>query len=282
MAVDYRARLKRVYAAIHGDPAREHSLDELADLAALSRFHFHRVFAAMTGATLAEAVRRIRLNGAAHALVASRAPVAEVGRAHGYPVPASFTRAFRAAYGMTPGQFRARRQALPAALRRKQGGSAMFPVRISNEAPRRVIGLPYKGAYQQINRTYAALGAELSTRGLWRQSRGMAAVYLDDPRLVPEPELRSFAAIVVGPEVAAPAPLQAMELAGGRHAVMAFRGPYTGLSAAYDWLFGVWLPGSGEALRDAPSWEFYLNDPMDTAPEDLRTDIYLPLEEAHD
>lgn len=279
MAVDYRARLKRVYAAIHADPAREHSLDELADIAALSRFHFHRVFAAMTGETLAEAVRRIRLNGAAHALVQSRAPVAEVGRMHGYPVAASFTRAFRAAYGTTPGQFRARGQALPAALRRKQGGGAMFPVRITDEAPRRVIGLPHRGAYQQINRTYAVLGAELATQGLWRHSEGMAAVFLDDPRLVPEAELRSFAAIVVGPEVAAPAPLQAMELPGGRHAVMEFRGPYTGLKAAYDWLFGVWLSGAGEALRNAPSWEFYRNDPMDTAPEDLRTDIFLPLEE---
>ena len=201
MAVDYRARLKRVYAAIHDDPARDQSFDDLADLAALSRLHFHRAFAAMTGETLAEAVRRIRLNGAAHTLVQGRAPVAVVGRAHGYPVAASFARAFRAAYGMTHAQFRARGQALPAALRRKQGGGAMFPVWISNEVPRRVIGLPHRGAY-------------------------------------------------------------------------------TGLSAAYDWLLGVWLADAGEVLRDAPSWELYVNDPMDTAPEDLRTDIYLPLEDA--
>lgn len=277
MTVDYRERLKRVYAAIHADPAREHSLDEMADLAALSRFHFHRVFAAMTGETLAEAVRRIRLSGAAHALVQGRAPVAEVGRAHGYPVAASFTRAFRAAYGMTPGQFRARGQALPAALRRKQGGGAMVPVRISDEAPRRVIGLPHLGAYRQINRTFAVLGAELATRGLWRHSRGMVAVYLDDPRLVPEAELRSVAAIAVGPEVTVSAPLQVMELPGGRHAVMQFRGPYTGLSAAYDWLFGVWLPGSGREAADRPCYEVYVNTPMDAAPKDLITDIYLPL-----
>ena len=279
MAVDYRERLRRVYAAIHDDPARRYSLDEMADLAALSRFHFHRVFAAMTGETLAEAVRRIRLNGAAHALVRDTAPVAAIGRAHGYPSAASFSRAFRAAYGVTPARFRARGLALPDALKTMKGGQAMFPVEIRNEPPRRLIGLPHRGAYHQINRTYAALGAELAARDLWRQSRGMAAVYYNDPALTPEGDLQSFAAIVVDADVACPDPLQSREVAGGRHAVMVFKGPYTGLAAAYDWLFGAWLAESAAALRDAPSWELYLNSPMDTAPDALETLIFVPLED---
>lgn len=281
MAVDYRARLRRVYAAIHDDPAGEHSLDAMADVAALSRFHFHRVFAAMTGETLAEAVRRIRLNGAAHALVAGRAPVAEVGRAHGYPVAASFTRAFRAAYGVTPAAFRARGQALPEALRRWKGDEALFPVTIRSEEPRRLIGLPHRGAYQQINRTYAPLGAELATRGLWPRSQGLAAVYDDDPQLVAEADLRSFAAILVDEALVCPPSLVERRLPGGRHAVMVVTGPYTGLAAAYDWLFGSWLPASGEAPRDLPSFEIYLNSPTDTAPGDLLTEIHLPLEDTH-
>ena len=281
MTVDYRARLKRVYAAIHADPTREHSLDEMADLAALSRFHFHRVFAAMTGETLSEAVRRIRLAGAAHALVQGVAPVAEVGRAHGYPVAASFTRAFRAAYGMTPGQFRARGQGLPEALRRERGDAAMFPVTIRIEAPRRLVGLTHRGAYQEINRTYALLGAELAAQGLWPRAKGMAAVYLDDPRLVDEAALRSFAGMVVDGALTGAPPLECCEVAGGRHAVMEFRGPYTGLAAAYDWFFGTWLAESGQALREAPGFEIYVNTPMDVAPTDLRTDLYLPLEDAN-
>ncbi|WP_370206820.1 AraC family transcriptional regulator [Pararhodobacter marinus] len=279
MAVDYRERLKRVYAAIHDDPARSSSLDEMAELAALSRFHFHRVFAAMTGETLAGALRRIRLNGAAHALVREDAPVAAIGRAHGYPSAAGFSRAFRAAYGVTPAQFRARGLALPAALEKQKGGQAMFPVEIRNEEPRWLIGLPHRGAYHGINRTYAVLGAELAARELWRHSRGMAAVYYDDPAVTPEADLRSFAAIAVPADVACPEPLQRQQIAGGRHAVMAFTGPYTGLGAAYDWLFGGWLAQSGAALRDAPSWELYLNSPMDTAPDALETLIFVPLED---
>jgi hypothetical protein len=38
-------------------------------------------------------------------------------------------------------------------------------------------------------------------------------------------------------------------------------------------------PGSGEEDADSPAFEVYLNSPMDTAPEDLLTEICLPLKE---
>lgn len=60
-------------------------------------------------------------------------------------------------------------------------------------------------------------------------------------------------------------------------AAMLFTGPYSGLKAAYDYLYGDWLPSSGREMRDAPSYEVYLNSPMDTAPEDLLTEICVPL-----
>ena len=280
MPIDYRKRLERVYEAIHADPAATPSLDAMAELAGMSRFHFHRVFAAMTGETLAEAVRRIRLNGAAHALVQSSRPVAEVGRGHGYPNAASFSRAFRAAYGLTPAEFRKRGQALPAHLRSMRKGDSMFPVTLQHEEPRRLIGLTHIGPYIQINRTYARLGTELATRGLWPRVRSMAAIYFDDPLYTPADTLTSFAGVIVGADVPCAPPLEERAVAGGRHAVMSFTGPYTGLAAAYDWFFGPWLAESGEALRDAPSWELYVNSPMDTAPEDLQTLIFMPLEDA--
>ena len=57
MANDYENRLLRVLDYIHNNPAGDLSLDQLADVAALSRFHFHRVFAAIMGETAANALR---------------------------------------------------------------------------------------------------------------------------------------------------------------------------------------------------------------------------------
>lgn len=279
MGTDYTARLKRVYDRIHADPAAVLSLDELADVAALSRFHFHRVFAAMTGETVAEAVRRIRLHRAALVLVTTRQPVAQVARAHGYPDPASFAPVFRAAHGQSPSAFRAAGGDLPRRLRQppQPGERPMYPVTILDQPARTVVGLGHRGPYDQISAAYGPLGATLGVHGLWPQVREMVAVYFDDPDTVPMAELRSLAGVVLAPGVAVPEGLEMRALPGGRHAVMAFKGPYAGLKAAYDWLYGDWLRQSGETPREAPSFEIYLNSPMDTAPEDLRTDIYLPL-----
>lgn len=52
----------------------------------------------------------------------------------------------------------------------------------------------------------------------------------------------------------------------------------TDMKDAYHWLYGVWLPASGYEISERPGFETYLNSPVDTKPEDLRSDIYLPVE----
>ena len=47
----------------------------------------------------------------------------------------------------------------------------------------------------------------------------------------------------------------------------------------YAALLGRWLPDSGRRFKMDPTREVYLNDPESTDPEDLVTDIYLPLED---
>jgi AraC family transcriptional regulator len=43
------------------------------------------------------------------------------------------------------------------------------------------------------------------------------------------------------------------------------------------WLYKVWLPASGETLRDFPVFFHYVNVGPDIKPEDMITDIYLPI-----
>jgi AraC family transcriptional regulator len=55
-------------------------------------------------------------------------------------------------------------------------------------------------------------------------------------------------------------------------------GPYNTLGRTCVELLGQWVPRSGRELPDVPCFEVYLNDPQCTAPEDLLTDIYAPLQ----
>lgn len=276
--MSYAARIDRVRLHIAQDLAGDLSLDRLADVAALSRFHFHRVFAAMTGETVAEAVRRARLNRAAVLVVSGRAPLAAVAATCGYPNGQSFARAFRSAFGTTPAAMR-RSGRLPVPLiPDRKGDLPMHPVRIDNLPARRLAALAHRGAYTGIGATAEALWQRMVATGLVARVAGPAvAIYHDDPSAVPVDELRSHMGLEVAGDTALPPGFDDLNLAGGRHAVLTLRGPYSGIPAAWVWLYGQWLPASGEEPADRPPFELYPNGPHDTAPADLITEICVPL-----
>jgi AraC family transcriptional regulator len=150
-----------------------------------------------------------------------------------------------------------------------------MPVVIQDRAPTRIAYLPHRGPYNQIGAAFKRLYAWAIPRGLARDGLGVA-VFLDDVRAVAPEALRSEAGLTVGPKVTGDDEVAVRELPGGRHAMLLFAGPYPGLSAAWSELSG-WLAASSEKAADAPGFEIYLNDPYDTAPEDLLTELYRPL-----
>ncbi|WP_170765590.1 AraC family transcriptional regulator [Ruegeria lacuscaerulensis] len=276
MATSYENRVLRVLAYIHDHPAGDLSLDTLADVAAMSRFHWHRVFRAITGETCAQAVRRIRLHRAACWLVQSEKPVATIATDIGYPNLKSFARAFSEAYGSSPAAFRKAGQFLPANPHFRIGEYPMHPITTRTEPARRVVALPHRGNYAEIGKSFEAFGALCESRHLWPQIDPVIGLYLDSPDDVPVEDLRSYAGGEFRGE-ATPEGMENLTIPGGKTAVLTYKGPYSGLAAAYHTLFGNWLPDSGEEPADQPCYEIYLNDPRETAPEELLTEICLPL-----
>lgn len=273
----YENRLNRVLDYIHDNPAGDLSLDRLAEVGALSRFHFHRVFLAMTGETAATTVRRMRLHHAAVALVQGDAALTIIARQVGYPNLSSFARAFSAVYLCTPAAFRKRGELRPALTCTLQKGPLMYPVTVRTDPARRLACMAHRGPYPEIGRAFEKLGATMAARGLAGQVGKMVGVYYDSPADIAPAALRSHAGLEVGPDTPILPPLEEVILPAGRYAVLTFTGPYAGLMAGYNQLLGVWLPGSAETIADVPMFEVYLNSPMDAAPEALVTEICLPL-----
>ena len=277
MRSDYEKRMLRVLQYIHDHPDGDLSLDALADVAAMSRFHWHRVFHAMTGETCAQAVRRIRLNRAACWLTQSDWPVSEIAARVGYPSTQSFGRAFKSAFGMAPAAFRKTGTGAPPQLLSRRKGKPMFDIEIRSVPARRLAAFAHRGPYINIGSAFERGGAIIGARDLWHQVRGMVGVYLDDPSAVPEEELRSWAGFELGEDAALPEGFEEVHISAGPAAVLHFKGPYGGLSRGYDALYCDWLPASGRDPGDAPAYEVYLNSPSEVAPTDLLTDIHLPL-----
>jgi AraC-like DNA-binding protein/mannose-6-phosphate isomerase-like protein (cupin superfamily) len=105
-------KIARVVEYIRGldpgaDPTRL-SLDTLAEIAELSKYHFLRQFTQTVGMTPGAYLRTLRLCHAARELrTSSRRSILEVALAAGFADHPSFSRAFARHMGMTPSQYQA-------------------------------------------------------------------------------------------------------------------------------------------------------------------------------
>ena len=287
---DYYRRLNRAldFVARHLD--RACTIDEVAAEAAFSRFHCQRMFRAMTGESIAELVRRLRLERAGYRLRNESVNVMEVALEAGFGSEEAFSRAFRRGCGVSPSQYRtvwpppafsgptARVRYYPGEERVEidtpTGGISM-EVRIETLDDIEVARIRHVGRYNEVGECFERLFEWVAAIGA-RPGRVLTLSH-DDPDAVSPESLRSDACVELRTDAAPPPGISTDKLGAGRYAVYTHRGSYDGISEAYKRLFGSWLPQSGEVVDDRPCMEIYRNTPLDTAPAELLTDLCLPL-----
>ncbi|OUS24271.1 AraC family transcriptional regulator [Gammaproteobacteria bacterium 45_16_T64] len=82
------------------------SSEEIARAAGISRWHFQRIFKALTNETLKTYMRSRRLANALEKLLLTDTRIIDIAIAAGYESQESFARAFKQAFGMTPSDYR--------------------------------------------------------------------------------------------------------------------------------------------------------------------------------
>lgn len=132
------------------------------------------------------------------------------------------------------------------------------------------------GPYWQISSAFKQLSTWAAEQHL--PETKLLALYHDDPRITPEAELQSDAALVLpdGKSVTANRGMAVIELPAGSYAMSTHGGPYSGLPRA--WVaFHARVQEAGKRFRPAPALEIYgaMNG---VPPEKLVTELYLPIE----
>jgi DNA gyrase inhibitor GyrI len=148
-------------------------------------------------------------------------------------------------------------------------------VTIIQQPELRVAGIRHIGPYMEIGREFGRLGGLL--KGPPPQGAQMIALYHDDPETTPADKLRSDAALTLPGHTHAPSGLIEHHVPAGTYARTIHKGGYEGLPAAWEALKKEWLPASGRKMGN-PSYEIYVNNPMNAQKDDLITEIYLRLE----
>jgi len=104
---EYISRVNRVVDYIEKNIRKTLTLDELANIAHFSKFHFHRIFKAFIGETIAQFIQRIRIERAAKELISNpRKSITEIAFDNGFSDPAIFSRSFKNTYQKNPSQWR--------------------------------------------------------------------------------------------------------------------------------------------------------------------------------
>ncbi|MFY1827313.1 helix-turn-helix transcriptional regulator [Myxococcus fulvus] len=98
----------RVLRYLESHVSEDCSLETLASLGGMTRFHFLRVFRAVTGQTPRQLVIATRLRLAAYLLRASRTRVTDIALESGFGDLSHFTMSFTRAFGISPRAYRMR------------------------------------------------------------------------------------------------------------------------------------------------------------------------------
>ncbi len=295
---EYKIRICRAMDFISENLENEPTIEEIADAASFSLYHFHRIFKAAVGETIGEFTRRLRLERAAGYLYSH--PDADItGIAYRYNFSSSqnFAKAFRKQFGMSPTEFRNSKTGNKestnenAFLLHSEYTPSTLTLQLSEERKKEmnvtIEEMPEcKIAYvrkigQYSEKTCRAAFDELSNfagpLGLFKTG-SIFSIYWDDPEVTPPAKCRTDACVTLLPDqdITASSGLSLGTIAGGRYAICNFELDSSGFTAAWEDSMR-WVMESNYECTDQPCLERYHNDPKDHPENKFIVDICIPL-----
>ena len=293
-ALTYVQRINRAIDHIVGHLDEPLRLRELARVALLSPFHFHRIFQALLGTTPADFVQRLRLEKALGLLAQPRPPsLTAIALACGFSSSSDFSRSFKRRYGVPPSSFdvAARRRAQGAKLDAIVEQTAPSP-RVERLPPRhnpdafrvRLREVPARTvAYIRVDRPYE--GDEV-VKAVWRllawaelggHADGQWLGYQwDNPEITALEDCRYYVA-VEAERFTARGEVGRYRFPSMTVAEVPIRGELDLELRAWQWLYGAWLPRSGFVPDDQPAFEAWKGRPFAHGMEYFELGIQLPV-----
>lgn len=259
------------------DQEQQVNLEELAEAAALSKYHFHRIYRLLLGETCQQTQLRLKLAKAGQALTLAENSVTEAALQAGFASSQSLAKALQRELGSNATDLRSDPERLSCVMQElatpRQVTDSPYQVTLVSLAPGTVVSITTLGHYPELNDTYAYLFGSLAEQADIRAILGLAYNDVDS-----DVAARFDCALLVSPlPVQLDPKLQFQQVAAQEYLVFRHQGSYTGLAASIDWLYSYCLQHAIYWPADRPSLHHYLDDPEHVEEALLRTDIYLPV-----
>jgi len=303
--VEYHGRFNKVLDYIQQNLEKDLTLEQLAQVANFSKFHFHRLFRAYTGETVTEHCRRLRLEKAAQLLVFDRnRAITQVALHCGFSSSANFAKAFKLHFGFTPTQARMQLDFDQRGVKSKIGklnsnSGKEYPDDCSETALHiqlhreninmhvtieqipdrflayvRTIG-PYSS--ELIKPAFGKLLQWAGSHDLIGPDTTMLGISRSNPNITPDENCQYDASITVPKDTQPRGGISTQVLQGGKTAVYHTVVTHGQFQIPWSELLGQWLPESGFQPDDRPPYEVYLNNGGDDPEGKWIVDICLPI-----
>ena len=275
---DYIQRINKVVAYINNHLDETLDLKTLANEAALSDFHFHRIFKALKGEAIGAYITRLRLEATARLLRYTALTIEEIAFNIGYETPASLSKAFKKQYGISPTEYRTNKDTYIMKKEIINPDLALKTPKIVTLEPKNLIYVALTGAYGSLDygKAYEQLWAVIKAQKLFTKGIESICISYDDPKITEGSLQRSDVCLAIHKPATPQDEVSCKTLAGGKYAVFFYQGSYENLSQVYDTAVR-WVIDHQYTLREEPFFEKYLNDARRTPKEKLKTEIYIPI-----
>ena len=256
------------------------SLEEIAEAASFSMFHFHRIFKVVVGETVAGFKRRLRLESGANRLIAFPCQdITSIALECGFSNSQSFAKAFRQYFGSTPSQFRKSKIGHNVSKNetefsiqtwyhpdtaftsgQKIGKKINLDAKVKTMPEYHVAYVRKLGNYDK--QTHDAAFDELmqwAVPGGYRESGMTFGLYWDNPDVTPKGKCRIDACISVPEGTAPEGQIGIQTISGGPYAVMREKVLNDTFKESWEMLF-KWIVRKGYEFANTPNYQTYLND----------------------
>lgn len=250
--------------------------DKLSQIASVSKYHFRRIFNAVTGENLGNYIQRLRLEYIAFKFISTDISVPKILAQINYQNKHTISRAFKSYFNCSIPEFRQKHSNI--------SSNRKNPIQITPSIEK-ISSI--KIAYLKLEKTE---NISYSFSVLWKQllqfsesnelpSKGCKyiSLTLDYPLITLEEQSRFMVGVTLPQSFKAPKGFGIYEIPSGEYAVFRFKGFYHQLNRVYRNIYLDWLPVCDYTLREQFTFETYINTPEKTPASELITDIYIPV-----
>jgi len=257
-------QLRRALEYIEEHLTEPFTMEQVADAANFSLYHFHRLFSNTVHEPLAEYIRKRRLSHAAKELLFTKNHIKEIAIRYGFTSQEAFTRAFQRLYGVTPGKLR--RNKVPAAFylpfNTFYKGALQMKPRIEHIDDFTVAGLAVKTTMSenripQLWDQFIEHVSEIEQFGDGACPSYGVCFYDTASDYGSDSEFTYLAAMQVRADTVVPAPFTTRVVRGGNYAVFEHIGTLDTLTTTYQGIYSNWIKDAGLELDKRDDFEKY-------------------------